>query len=409
MNKTLFIVSGGAESIPGIQRAKDMGLHVVVSDINPHAPGFEIADDSVIADTYGVKDTIAEALHYHKTVRPIDGVMCIASDVPLTVASVAHALGLPGITIETAQLAGDKLAMKERFVEKEISIPWFCMVDSVTHLRRILSERGFPVVVLKPVDSRGARGVLRLTESVDLDWAYEHSVSFSPSGRVMLEEYLEGPQISTESVIINGRAFNPGFTDRNYEFLDRFAPYIIENGGHQPSVLTTEQQNSVSRLAEQAALSMGITTGIAKGDMVLTKDGPKVIEIAARLSGGWFSTDQIPLATGVDLIGAAIRMALGEQVPEEDLIPRYQKGVAVRYFFPEPGRVVRIENAEQYRDRSWVHKLGFFVKPEDIVEPVTNHTKRAGFVITMGETRDQAIERAEQVVESIKIETVPVK
>ncbi|MCD6440781.1 MAG: ATP-grasp domain-containing protein, partial [Candidatus Marinimicrobia bacterium] len=287
---------------------------------------------------------------------------------------------------------------------KGISIPWFCRVDSVTHLRRILSERGFPVV-LKPVDSRGARGVLRLTESVDLDWAYEHSVSFSPSGRVMVEEYLQGPQISTESAIINGQAFTPGFTDRNYEFLDRFAPYIIENGGHQPSVLTTAQQKAVSKLAERAALAMGIKTGIAKGDMVLTKDGPKVIEIAARLSGGWFSTDQIPLATGVDLIGSAIRIALDEQVQEKDLIPQYQKGVAIRYFFPEPGRVIRIENAELFRDRSWVHKLGFFVKSGDIVEPVTNHTKRAGFVITTGETRDQVIERAEQVVTTIEIET----
>jgi biotin carboxylase len=190
------------------------------------------------------------------------------------VASVADALGQRGITIETAWLAGDKLAMKKLFVEKGISIPWFCRVDSVAHLRRILSERGFPVV-LKPVDSRGARGVLRLTESVDLDWAYEHSVSFSPSGRVMVEEYLEGPQISTESTIINGKAFTPGFIDRNDEFLNRFAPYIIEDGGHQPSVLAPEQQNSISGLAEQAALAMRITAGIAKGDRVLTKDGSK--------------------------------------------------------------------------------------------------------------------------------------
>jgi len=97
---------------------------------------------------------------------------------------------------------------------------------------------------------------------------------------------------------------------------------------------------------------------------------------------------------------------LGEQVQKEDLIPRYQKSVAIRYFFPEPGRVVRIKNAELFRDRSWVHKLGFFVKPGDIVEPVTNHTKRAGFVITTGETRDQAVERAEQVINAIEIETV---
>ena len=408
MNKTLFIVSGGSEAVPGIQRAKDMGLHVVVSDVNPNAPGFDIADDRILADTYGIEATVEAAVHYHKTTRPVDGVICIASDVPLTVASIVDALGLPGISIETARLAADKLAMKQCFVEKGIPIPWFSEVNSVAQLRQIVSERGLPLV-LKPIDSRGARGVLRLTAGADLDWAYDHSVSFSPSGRVMVEEYLDGPQISTESVIINGQAFTPGFTDRNYEFLDRFALYIIENGGHQPSVLTTEQQSSVSRLAEQAALVMGISTGIAKGDMVLTKDGPKVIEIAARLSGGWFSTDQIPLATGVNLIGTAIKLALGEKVSEEDLIPQYQKGVAIRYFFPDPGRVVRIENAERFRDRSWVHKLGFFVKPGDIVEPVTNHTKRAGFVITTGDNRNQAIERAMHVVDSIKIETVPVK
>jgi len=406
--KTLWVVSGGSEAVPGIQRAKDMGLHIVVSDINPNAPGFAIADDCIIADTYSIEETVETAVHYHKTTCPIDGVMCMASDVPLTVAGVADALGLPGLFIETARLAADKLAMKQCFVEKGIAVPWFCEIDSLDHLRQIVSEYGLPLVI-KPVDSRSARGVLKLTTGVDLNWVYKHSISFSPSGRVMVEEYLEGPQISTESILIEGKAFTPGFTDRNYEFLDRFTPYIIENGGHQPSILTTEQQSTVSRLAEQAALAMGISTGIAKGDMVLTEDGPMVIEIAARLSGGWFSSDQIPLAIGVDLIGAAIKLAIGEKVEEEDLIPRYQKGVAIRYFFPEPGRVVKIKNEEQFKNTSWVHKLGFFVKPGDIVESVTNHTKRAGFVITMGDTRDQAVELAEQVVESIKIETVPVK
>lgn len=153
-------------------------------------------------------------------------------------------------------------------------------------------------------------------------------------------------------------------------------------------------------------MAMGITTGIAKGDMVLTKDGPKVIEIAARLSGGWFSTDQIPLATGVDLVGTAIKLALGEKVEEEDLIPQYQKGVAIRYFFPESGRVRQISNADKFACMPWVHRLGFFVKPGDVIKSVTNHTKRAGFVITTGETRDQAIERAVRVANAIAIETV---
>ena len=405
--RTLWIVSGGAEAVPGIQRAKEMGLHVVVSDMNPNAPGFALADDCVIASTYDVAATVAAAEKYHRTVRPVDGVICIAADVPLTVASVAAALGLPGISIEATRLAADKVAMKQCFASSDIPIPWFSPVDSVAHLRAIVAERGFPLVI-KPVDSRGARGVLRLMADLDLDWAFQHAQQFSPSSRVMVEEYLPGPQISTESVLLDGVGFTPGFSDRNYKSLDRFAPYMIENGGQQPSELSQEEQEAVARLAEQAGRAMGITTGIAKGDMVLTSQGPKVIEIAARLSGGWFCTDQIPIGTGVDLVGVAIRFALGEKVTAKDVVPRYRHGVAIRYFFPEPGRVKRLRNADQFDGVPWVHRLGFFVQPGDMVEPVTNHTRRAGFVITTGKTRDEAVTRALQVVETVRIETVPV-
>ena len=151
---------------------------------------------------------------------------------------------------------------------------------------------------------------------------------------------------------------------------------------------------------------MGIVSGSVKGDMVWTDRGPCVIEIAARLSGGWMSTDQIPLGTGVDLIGCAIRLALGEKVPAEDIRPRWHRGVAIRYFFPPPGRVVSIEGAEAFACVPWVHRLGFFVEPDEVVQPITDHTKRAGFVITTGATREEAVERAEAVVDAIRIRTV---
>jgi biotin carboxylase len=222
----------------------------------------------------------------------------------------------------------------------------------------------------------------------------------------MVEEYLEGPQISTESILLDGIGYTPGFVDRNYEYLERFAPNIIENGGQQPSHLSAEEKHSVACLAEEAGRALGVTNGVVKGDMVLTKEGPKVIEIATRLSGGWFSTDQIPLATGVNFIGCAIRLALGENIDQSELVPRFQKGVAIRYFFPTPGKVKSIKNAEKYRKISWVYKLHFFVDQGDVVEATTNHTKRAGFVITVGETRDEAVARAETVIKDVMVETV---
>lgn len=402
--KTIWIVSGGAEAVPGIRRAKDMGLHVVVSDGNPKAPGALLADSFVLASTYDVNATVEAAKRYHREQRPVNGVISVASDVPLTVASIATALGLPGIPLETAHLASDKLAMKRRFAEKNIPIPWFQAVDSLAHLHELIRQRGFPLVI-KPVDSRGARGVLRLSEKVDLAWAFQHARDNSPTGRVMVEEYLSGPQISTESLLLPGKAYTPGFSDRNYEFLECFSPYIIENGGEQPSALSPPDQEAVKRCAEAAGRAMGIEVGIAKGDMVLTSEGPKVIEIAARLSGGWFSTDQIPLATGVDLVGAAIKVALGEVPSREELTPRYQRGVAIRYFFPQPGIITAIHNIEKAWQIPGVYKLDFFLGPGETVEPVTNHTKRCGYVITCGADRSEAISRAAEVISTIRIET----
>jgi biotin carboxylase len=117
------------------------------------------------------------------------------------------------------------------------------------------------------------------------------------------------------------------------------------------------------------------------------------------------STDQIPLGTGVDLIGCAIRLALGEAVPADDLRPRWHRGVAIRYFFPPPGRVTAIDGAEAFAGVPWVHRLGFFVQPGEVVQPVTDHTKRAGFVIATGATREEAVSRACSVVEAIRIRT----
>lgn len=401
--RTLLIISAGIEAVAGIELAKSMGLHVVVSDANPNAPGFALADDTLLASTYDVEATVAAATRYHCQVRPIDGVMCIASDVPLTVASVAAALGLPGISLESARLASDKLAMKQRFAYDAIPIPWFSAVESTDHLKALVAAEGLPLVI-KPVDSRGSRGVLRLLPETDVVLVYATAKGHSPTGRVMLERFLPGPQVSTESLVIDGVAYTPGFADRNYEYLDRFAPHIIENGGQLPSHLDEATQQAVRDLVQQAALSMGIRNGVVKGDIVVADGKPHVIELAARLSGGYFCTHEIPLNTGVDLVGAAIRQALGEPVDPTDLQPKFNRPVAQRYFFPKPGEVTTVQGVDNFVNHPDVAYLELRVKPGDRIGPVDSHPARAGVVITTGETRLAAIALAENVAAGISIQ-----
>ena len=104
MQKTILIVSGGVEAADAAKRAREMGLYVVVSDRDPHAPGFAFADSVLLADVYAPDETAAAAERYARKLRKIDGVICVAADAPMTVAAVNKRLGLPGISVESARL-----------------------------------------------------------------------------------------------------------------------------------------------------------------------------------------------------------------------------------------------------------------------------------------------------------------
>ncbi|MEI9930674.1 MAG: ATP-grasp domain-containing protein [Rhizomicrobium sp.] len=296
----------------------------------------------------------------------------MAADAPITVATVTTRLGLPGISLATAELACDKLTMKRRFSERGVPVPWFAEICTVQELQRVAIERGRNLVI-KPVDSRGSRGVQRIAQIQDLAKAYALARSHSPTERVMVEEYLDGPQVSTESIVMEGRCYTPGFSDRNYEYLDTFAPFFIENGGDLPSHLPPDIQTKVRDVVSKAAEALGVTDGTVKGDIVVHNGEPYVIELAARLSGGFFCTREIPLNTGVDFIGCAIKVALGESVSPEELKPKTSAAVIQRYAFPKPGRVVSVSGAEEAMKITGITDVIITAKPGDVIPPaVTN-------------------------------------
>lgn len=404
MQKTLLIISGGVEAADAVKRAKEMGFYTIVSDINPEAPGFQFADSVLIADVYGPDDTAAAAERFHNKIRKIDGVICVAADAPLTVAAVNKRLGLDGLSRRSAELACDKLAMKERFAACGVPVPWFSAVKTPQELMRLMAERG-PNLVIKPVDSRGSRGVQRLSHVKDLSKAFYFTQNHSPSQRVMVEAYLPGPQVSTESVVVDGVCYTPGFSDRNYEFLDTYAPYFIENGGDLPSFLPQSIQDRVKEVQAAAAAALGVKRGTVKGDIVVHEGAVYVIELAARLSGGFFCTREIPLNTGVDFIGAAIRVALGDNPSAEELTPKYQKHIIQRYAFPKAGTVVAISGTEAARAIPGVVEVNITAKIGDVIPPAGDKRPSAAMVLAMGESHSAALKAAEDAISKLKVET----
>lgn len=408
MKKTLIMIGAGLETIPAIQKAVNMDIHVVAMDLNPEAPGFKYAHESVIGCVYTPEKAILALNQWAKKGRKPDGVMCVAVDAPHTVAAVAYHFGLKAVSKETASLATDKRAMKDRFREAGISIPWYKEIISAKELATIQQERQ-ETLVIKPVDSRGARGVLRLVynspEAPSPEWAFEHSKKESPTGRVMVESYLDGPQISTEGFVVASKAYTPGFSDRNYEFLDRFAPHIIENGGQLPSFLPKQTCEAVKELSGRAAIALGVQNGVAKGDMVVHNGKPYVIEMAARLSGGYFCSHEIPWNTGIDFVGIAIRLAIGEIPTADEMTPKFQKGVAQRYLFPDRGKVISIEGVEEANKIEGIRMVEIRTEVGAEIPATTSHPARAGVVMGVAETMEQAVKNVEKAVKCIKITT----
>ena len=331
--------------------------------------------------------------------------MCLATDVPLTVASVAAELGLPGIPVEVAARAMDKLAMKQKFADDGVAIPWFSAVESARHLQQLAEENGLPLV-LKPVDSRGGRGVQRLTPEVDLEAAYERALIQSPSGRVMVEQYLPGPQISTESIVLNGACHTPGFADRNYEFIDRYAPNFIENGGTMPSHLPAPARQAVRDLVQQAARSLGVThAASSRGIWSSARANLTLSSWPRDFPAAGSAPTKYPLNVGVDLVLAVIRLSLGLPVDPTVLQPRFERGVALRLIFPTPGRVTAIEGEQTACNLPGVAMVRMAVEPGDILRPPTDSNASAGLVIAVADDREEATRRAETAVQAIQVIT----
>ena len=148
---------------------------------------------------------------------------------------------------------------------------------------------------------------------------------------------------------------------------------------------------------------MGIRDGIVKGDIVVENNEPLVIELAARLSGGYFCTHEIPMNSGVDIVGNAIRIALGEPVDPRELKAKYNRNICQRYLFPEPGIIKKITGLDRLDKNNQIKYFDFRLKPGEEILPPVAHPSRPGMVITTGKSRAEAQEIASLALGQIEI------
>lgn len=389
MKKKLLIVGASILQLPAIKRAKEMGLEVAVADYNPKAVGIQFADHYFNASTIDINAILRVAKEY----KP-DGIMTLATDMPMrSIAAATHALGLPGISMEAAIKSTDKIEMIKAFKNHGVASPWFFEVNSFSDTENLKDTVSYPCV-MKPADNSGSRGVTIINEPAELLSGYNYSVKQSRNGKVIIEEYLQGDEISVEIITYKGEVHVLQVTDK----LTTGIPYFVEMGHSQPSKFLGEELKKISDLAKAAVKAVGIENSPAHVEMMVTKDGPKMIELGARMGGDCITTHLVPLSTGIDMIKAAIDISLGN-IP--DLKKRYNMGSAIRYFDVKPGIIKSISGVEEIEKMNGIKEIIFTKKIGDEIIPIHSSLDRAGMIICQASNNLRAICQCEKAVKKI--------
>lgn len=397
--KTLLILGAGKEQVKAIDRAREKGIRTIVFDMNPQAAGASHADEFYPIST---RDTEAVLGFLKGYKEKIDGVMTIASDIPHIVSAAAELLGVAHIPHTVAETCINKLKMKEVLKDKGVTVPTFRAIQSIEDLKRFVDEVGYPVVI-KPVDNSGARGVLRLTSKVDLQWAFAYTKQFSYSGGMIAEKFIEGLQISTEGIMHENIFHCTGFADRNYTRVEETSPYLVEDGGDMPTVLDATDKKRVEAEFEKAVRALGINWGPAKGDMIFgTNRRAYVVEVAARLSGGNFCYDKVPWSTGVDIVDILIDMAVGNEIDSRRFEPTKNLATSQRYFFPRSGVIEEIRGLDRAAEIPFIKKIDPWVQAGDKIPEIVNHPSRVGYVIACAPTLTEAVQAAGKAVKTVE-------
>lgn len=395
MSKKIMILGASILQLPAIEKAKEMGLSVVAVDMNPEAIGFQVPGiETEVISTIDIPKVL-EAARKHN----IQGVMTLASDMPMrTVAVVAREMGLVGVSEDTALKATDKAVMRQCLQAAGVPVPAFYKVANEEEYARAAASFRVPFVV-KPADNSGSRGIVLVNDPTDsqaVTNAYAYSRQHSRNGNVVVEEYMRGPEVSVETLSAEGVCHVIQITDK----LTTGAPHFVEMGHSQPTQLSPETAEQIRQVVIAANRAVGIENGPSHTEVIVTAEGPKIVEIGARLGGDCITTHLVPLSTGVNMVECCIRIALGET---PDLTQKFHKGSAIRYFPQTPGKVAAISGVETAQAMDGICQVSIVHGVGETVGHIDSSAARMGFVVAQSSDAKDAIALCQKAMDSIEI------
>ena len=379
--------------VPVIERTLEMGHKVVVVDRDKHSPGLFVEGIIPEYNSIADKDKILELAQVHK----IDGIIASVDAGVLSAAYVSQRLHLPGITERAAFLGTNKVAMRLRLKERGVPVPEFYISKNKQEYLDAVAMFKDKCIV-KAADSSGSRGIYllkNLKSKEEKDYAYDYCIEFSGTGELLIEEFMEGLEIAVETLNVDGICYPIQITDQ----MAKTPPYFTDCGYSQPSKLNQGMQKAICKIAKDANMAIENYHGSSCTEMMVTEEGPKIVEIGARLDGDFMTTRMVPLSNGVDIPSEVVKIALGEAI---DITPKINKGSCVRYFMKERvGTIKKITGLEAARRVKGVQEVGVLKGVGEIATPLRKSSDRLGYVITQMNTAEEAVRAAETALSMI--------
>ena len=395
--KRLLVLGAGPAQLGLLAAARARELHVIALDREPSAPGFRYADRRAIVSTEN-----ESGIERLAAAERIDGLIAPGIDWPVAIAArVAERLALPHpISPETATLSTSKLRQRERFAEAGVPQPAYEICSGAREAAEAAGRIGFPCVVKAP-DRQGQRGLTLVGSPDEVEDAVRIALDASRSATLLVEELVPGRELTVNAFSIGGHFHPLTVTDRLTAGLPAFGVALTHVW---PSELEPAQIGAAIEAASAAARAVGIENGPSYTQVLVGPDGPRVGELAARLGGG-HDAELCRVALGVDLNGAALSAALGEDVPPAAVSPVAKVGGAcVRFLVAPVGELREVTGVEEAFALEGIRGIRIYRRPGHRFGELRRGADRAGAVLAVGDSRQEALERADRADATVNFE-----
>lgn len=309
--KRILMLGGSMQQIPAIKKAKELGYYTITCDYLPNNPGHKYADEY-----HNVSTTDIEAVYALARSLNIDGIVAYASDPAApTAAYVSEKLGLPGNPYEAVCILTEKDLFRRFLADNGFCTPKACGYTTYEAAYADADGFKFPVMV-KPVDSSGSKGVVKIYGKEELAAAVDEALSYSRSKRFIVEEFIvkKGYQVSGDGFSVDGKLVFTSYGNELYS--GKGTREYVALGEFWPSLLTREQKEKVDAELQRLISALGMKTSAYNIEVILDKDdNVYVLELGPR-NGGSYIPQLIEYATGVDMVEYTLKAAVGEDCSE---------------------------------------------------------------------------------------------